>query len=177
MEPSSDGAAASPYGSKWTRWVRPVVLALLLVAFDEQGVVAFLAGCFLALVYLPRSLFSKKFAACRRERLSRLGIYAAAVIAVFGLRVVTCRVARERADRIVAAVDAYKAARGSYPDRLDQLVPEFIPEIPAKARLTPMDRGFSYLSGPSGHVLWYVETPPFGRPTYTFERGKWGTID
>lgn len=56
-------------------------------------------------------------------------------------------------------------------------MPRCLDAIPPKARNTLMDRGFSYHSTPAGHLLWYVETPPFGRPTYDFERGRWGYVD
>lgn len=172
----ADAVAVSPYGTRRTRWLRPAGLALLLVLVDELGVYAFLGGVFLILVYLPRSLRAAKYAACRRERLLRFAIYLAAVGIVLSLIPINRNIARERAERIIAAVESYKAANGAYPDRLDQLAPRFLAEIPTKARLTFTDSGFRYLAGDS-HTLMYVALPPFGRNTYNFETRSWGFID
>lgn len=177
--------AASPYGTRWTRWIRPAGLSLLLILLDELGVYAFLIGAILILVYLPRSLLARKYAACRKERLIRFAVYLAAVGVVLSLIPINRRVAEERAERIIAAVDNYKAANGKYPDRLDQLAPQFIAEIPAKARVTLTDSGFRYYAGSydagsavkESHTLMYVAMPPFGRRTYHFETKTWGFID
>lgn len=169
-------SAVSPYGTKWTRWIRPIALSLLLILLDELGVFAFLIGAFLILDYLPRSLLARKYAACRKDRLIRFAIYLAAVAVVFSLIPINKHIAKERAERIIAAVEDYKATNGKYPDRLDQLAPQFIAEIPAKARITFTDSGFRYLAGES-HTLMYVAVPPFGRVTYDFETKSWGFID
>jgi len=169
-------SAASPYGTRWTRWIRPIGLSLLLLILDALGVYAFLIGAFLILVYLPRSLLAKKFASCRKERLIRFAIYLAAVGLVLSLIPVNRQVAEERAERVIAAVENYKAANGKYPDCLDQLAPQFIAEIPAKARVALTDSGFRYFAG-SSHTLMYVAMPPFGRRTYNFETKSWGFMD
>lgn len=177
MDAETPTVPASPYGIKPTRWIRPVVLALLLVAFDEQGVIAFLLGVFLVLVYLPRSLWARKYAACRRERLQRLAIYLAAIAAVIGLRIVNTGIGKQRADAVVAAVERFHAREGKYPERLDQLVPDFLPEVPAKAKLTLMDSGFRYRASAQSHSLSYVIMPPFGRREYQFETRSWSDLD
>jgi hypothetical protein len=169
-------SAVSPYGVKWTRWIRPIVLSLLLIFLDELGAYTFIIGVFLILVYLPRSLLAKKYAACRKERLIRFAVYLAAVGVVFSLITINKHIAKDRAEQIISAVENYKAANGNYPDRLDQLVPQFMTEIPAKARITFTDSGFRYLVGES-HTLMYVAMPPFGRATYNFEAKSWGFID
>jgi hypothetical protein len=169
-------SAVSPYGAGWTRWIRPIVLSFLLILFDELGVFAFLIGAFLILVYLPRSLLAKKYAACRKERLIRLAVYLTAVGVVLSLIQINKSIAKERAERIIAAVENYKAANGKYPNRLNELAPKFIAEIPDKARVTFTDSGFRYLVG-ERHTLMYVSMPPFGRTTYNFETKSWGFID
>lgn len=171
------GTPASPYGERWTRWIKPAVIALLLVVFDEQGVFAFLGGVFLILIYLPRSILAAKYRSCRKDRLIRLAIYLGAVVVVFGLRAFNTDLARERAERIIAAAESYKAANGRYPERLEQLVPRFIPEIPAKAKLTLLDNGFSYHAATDNHTLMYVFMPPFGRRYYQFESKTWRDLD
>lgn len=173
---AADEAAVSPYGSRWTRWIRPVILSLALVLFDALGVFAAAIGIFLLCVYLPRSLLAGKFAACRRERLIRLALYLAAVAVVLSLIPINKRIAEERAGRIIAAVESFKAANGNYPDRLDQLVPQFIAEIPGHARIAVADIGFRYFAGEHPQLM-YVAMPPFGRKVYHFASKSWGFID
>jgi hypothetical protein len=36
---------------------------------------------------------------------------------------------------------------------------------------------FWYRTSPESTVLFYVELPPFGRPTYSFTRNEWGYLD
>ncbi|MCX7168106.1 MAG: hypothetical protein NTV11_17775 [Rhodocyclales bacterium] len=178
LTPAAPGdiSAVSPYGTRWTKWIRPAGLSLLLIFLDALGVYAFLIGAFLIMVYLPRSLLAEKYAACRKERLIRFVVYLAAVGTVLSLIPINRQIAEERAERIIAAVENYKAANGRYPDRLDQLVPQFIAVIPAKARATFTDSGFRYFAGES-HTLMYVAMPPFGRRTYNFETKSWGFMD
>lgn len=173
-----DQSAVAPYGTAWTRWIRPIGLTLLLVFLDALGVYAFLIGIFLVAVYLPRSLLAKKYAACRKERLIRFAVYLAAVTVVLGLIPINRRVAGDRAERIIAAVEDYKAANGKYPDRLDQIAPQFMAEIPTKARVAFTDTGFRYFAGSQeSHTLMYVAMPPFGRKIYNFETRSWGFVD
>lgn len=175
---AGDEPAVSPYGTRWTRWIKPTGLSLLLIFFDELGVFALLMAVFLVLAYLPRSLLAKKYAACRKERLIRFTVYLAAVGMVLSMIPINRQIAADRAERIIAAAENYRAAHGKYPDHLDQLAPQFIAEIPTKARVTFTDSGFRYFAENEGsHQLMYVVMPPFGRRTYNFETKSWGFID
>lgn len=176
---SEDETSASPYGTKWTRWIRPIGLSLLLVLIDAPGIFTLLVGTFLILVYLPRSFLARRYAPCRKERLIRFGIYLAAVGVALSLIPINRQIGEERANRIITAVEAYKAANGTYPERLDQLVPRFISEIPDKARISYLDIGFRYYANtdPEAHKLLYLATPSFGRRTYSFETKSWGYMD
>lgn len=179
VDPSAPAAGdpPSPYGTRPSRWIKPIVIAALLVALEEQGVIAFLFGVFLLFVYLPRTFAAKKYRVCRRDRLLRFAIYLAAVLMVFGLRLFGTNVARERAEQIIAGVQAYKSVNGKYPERLDQLVPKHLAEIPAKARPTLFDTGFRYIVREDRHDLMYVTMPPFGRRIFNFESGLWSDLD
>ena len=177
---SSESEVPSPASSTFkegpARWIQPIVLSLLLVVFEEQGVLTFLIGLFLLFVYLPRS-FGERYKNCRRERLIRCAIYLSAVAMAFGLRIYNTSLANERAATVIAAVEVYKTKTGAYPERLEQLLPGFIPAIPSKAKLTLMDGGFRYFSTSGRHTLSYVSFPPFGRRVYDFESGKWRDTD
>ena len=168
---------ATPYGTRPTRWLRPILLSLLLVALDEQGLVALLLAVFLILLYLPRSLVAAKYRGCRQERLIRWAIYLTAIFMVFALRYYNISLAKERADQIIVAVEAFVVHHGKYPERLTELVPQFIPEIPAKAKWTLLDSSFRYMNAQDSPSLMYVVMPPFGRRVYYFEARQWSDLD
>ena len=60
---------------------------------------------------------------------------------MFGLIHVDNDIARDRADRLVAALRAYRDARGVYPSALGDLVPELLPVVPP-AKHTLLNREF-----------------------------------
>ena len=87
-------------------------------------------------IVLPRA-FLPKFRATRRERLRNIGIYLLAVATVVGLNRLNNFIAARRADDVIAAVKAFHAQNGRYPESLDALVPEFLTAVPrAKYTLT-----------------------------------------
>lgn len=155
-----------------------LVLAALLVIVDafviNQGVASGLVGLSLLLVGVPRA-FLPKFAMVRSLRLRNLAVYGMAVVLVFALNAANNRLAKGRADMLVASVKAFHSKYQRYPRSLDQLVPEFIERIP-RAKYTLGFGGFTYYSGE--HIfLYYTSLPPFGRPTYSFNRNEWRYLD
>lgn len=129
-------------------------------------------------IFLPWSLW-----ALRRdkrlfvERMTRTGIYLMACIAVFVANNLQNRMADRRAIALGNACLAYRAKYHHYPQRLQELVPEFIPSVPvAKYALSGF---FSYSSRPTGGepMLCYEELPPFGRRFYHMETGDWEYLD
>ena len=88
--------------------------------------------------------------------------------------------ARLRAARtgIYIACRQYEVRHGRLPDRLDELVPNFIPSVPlAKYTLMPPFNMFIYMARPGQHSLMWTVFPPFGRPYYVFEDNRWGSLD
>jgi hypothetical protein len=166
-----------PYGTRPTRWLRPILLSLLLVVLDEQGLMAMLLMLFLLLFHLPITLFAAKYQKCRKERLIRWAIYLTSIFMVFALRYYNVSLAHKRADQIIVAVEAFELSNGKYPEKLTELVPQFIAEIPTKAKLTLLDSGFRYMVSPNSHSLMYVVMPPFGRRIYHFETRQWSDLD
>lgn len=61
-------------------------------------------------------------------------------------------------------------------DRLEDLVPEFLPKVPL-AKYTVSQNEFQYFSSEGSHHLSYMAIPPFGRRIYEFETGKWRFLD
>jgi hypothetical protein len=158
---------------------RALVLAALLVLVDafwfNQGIFSLLIGLGLIFIALPRA-FLPKFRATRRARLRNIGIYLIAVVIVLGVIRVNNRIAARRADDVVAAVKAFHAQNGRYPDSLDALVPAFLTAVP-RAKYTLQFDKFMYIKTESSALLYYVAIPPFGRPTFDFARDSWGYID
>lgn len=156
-----------------------LILAALLVGIDafvlNQGVISLFFGLGLVFIGLPRS-FLRKFAGIRAARLRNLSIYAAAVILVFVVNAANNRLARGRAESIVAAIKAFDSKYARYPESLNDLVPEFIERVP-KAKYTLMYGDFAYFKSDEGAHLYYVAIPPFGRPMYDFARNQWTYLD
>lgn len=82
--------------------------------------------------------------------------------------------ARNGARQIIAACEAYKRHTGNLPDRLDQLVPVFLPKVPV-ALYTVLYNDFWYFSEYA--LLTYVVFPPFGRRVYDFNTTQWNYLD
>jgi hypothetical protein len=158
---------------------RALIFAGLLVLVDgfwmNQGVFSVLIGVGLIFIALPRA-FLPKFRATRRARLRNIGIYLIAVVIVVGLNMVNNRIAARRADDVVAAVKAFHAQNGRYPDSLDALVPAFLTAVPRAKYTLQFDR-FRYVKTETSALLYYVSLPPFGRPTFDFGRDAWHFVD
>ena len=90
-------------------------------------------------------------------------------------------IATANAGHIVRACETYRDANGRYPDRLDQLVPQYLSSIPV-AKYCCWFGEFRYFRSPEPEarechsLCWYL-IPPFGTMIYDFEKGKWGYVD
>ena len=145
----------------------------------NQGAVAVFVILLTLLVFLPRALWALRTSrALYLERLTRAGIYLLAAAAVFVANVLQNRMADHRAIALGNACLAYHAKYQHYPQRLDELVPEFIPSVPL-AKYTLGGGSFFYSAGLSGRepMLYYEALPPFGRRFYHMETGGWGYLD
>jgi len=110
------------------------------------------------------------------SRAIRGGLYVLLGAAAVGAMALHARTGRINADRVIEACRSYERANGKLPDRLEDLVPDFLPSIP-RARYTGMFREFMYWSTGEGHTLLYVTVPPFGRRLYHFEERRWSSLD
>ncbi len=110
-------------------------------------------------------------------RAKKTAIYIAMAVCVVGTIALQNHMAERRTLRLADACTAYKAKHQKYPERLSQLVPEFMPSIPpAKYTLMVSWAGF-YYSGGSSPFIMYTAMPPFGRRLYYVEHKKWGYMD
>lgn len=176
---TTTGARAALASSR-SGWRGAFLLALAWVIADgfwlDQGVPSVLLLAFLTLVWLPFNLLALRHRGHRRQRLARYALYAAAALLAIGIKVANAQLAQARAEELIAAAQAWHAAQGAWPERLEQLVPGYLPAIP-RAKYVLSDFGFRYTATPAQHQLAYVAMPPFGRRIYTFESGQWSTLD
>lgn len=161
-----------------------IILAAGLFVLDafvlNQGVVALVIILFVLFVLMPRALWALR--SSRRlylERLTKTGIYLLACVAVFVANAMQNRMANRRAVEIGQACLAYHAKYRHYPQRLDELVPEFLPSVPLAKYSLGGSAVFFYAWRPDGGepMLFYEAMPPFGRRFYHMETGRWEFLD
>jgi len=75
-----------------------------------------------------------------------------------------------RAAQVIAAVRAYEARHQRLPDRLEAVVPDFLPSVP-RARYTLIGSEFWYMVGKEHTLAWF--TMGFRQRRYTFETNRW----
>jgi hypothetical protein len=157
-----------------------IVIGLLLIVIDafvlNQGAIALVVGLWLLLVGLPRTFLAKKYVTVRPQRLRNIAVYLTAVIMVFVLNAVNNRIAQARAESLITAVKAFHAKNQRYPRSLEELVPDFVEQVPV-AKYTFVESRFVYVTSDRSTILFYVASPPFGRPTYSFTRNEWQYLD
>jgi hypothetical protein len=110
---------------------------------------------------------------------------------VLGNAALQSRIAQANAERIIRVAEEYRAAVGTYPAKLADLTPRYLPSVPrAKYTLGPFGDFWYISTTPSDphraivarvasdrHVLMWVALPPFGRRVYVFEEARWGSLD
>lgn len=168
----------------WGEFRASLLIAAGLYFLDAiwlgQGGVAALALMSLVIFFIPATLLAwyRKNFFMRNLRAARTLLYLLMAVAIF----VTIRVdlanTRDKADTVIAALKAYHAKTGHYPDKLEQLVPEYLPAIP-KARFSLTMNEFRYFvsQGKDSHNLSYIAMPPFGFTYYNLENGQWAVKD
>jgi hypothetical protein len=158
---------------------RSVVAAAVLLAWDGALTGSYLMSTLVCPIWFLVSLLKNAI-----ERpgwglaLVRIGIPALTLGLVWANNAVQLGVAEANAQRVVAACEAYHAANGRFPEKLDELVPQFLNSVPlAKYCLGPPSR-FFYSSSASGPTMlaWQV-LPPYYRKIYNFETRSWSYLD
>lgn len=156
--------------------ITTLTLGMIDAFFFGQAVISVILCIAGVLFFLPRAIAARRDDARFKLRLSKAAITSAVGFAALGMIAYGNVIARERAESLVAAVEQFYAKHGRYPERLEQIVPEFISEIP-KAKYVVIAAKFGYSNSDSRHSLTYVQMPPFGRRIYTFEDRKWTSLD
>jgi hypothetical protein len=157
------------------------VLFLGDLGFSGQGLFSmFVAGVGLTLLTLGALWAAARGAPPRtwaRSRALRASLYLVLGIATVAATRFHAATAQNHAAQIIEACRAYQTRHGMLPDRLQQLVPEFLPAVP-RAKYTLSFGEFTYwTSGQKSHTLMYVALPPFGRRLYHFEEARWTGLD
>jgi hypothetical protein len=160
----------------------PVALAVLFLVdlgYAGQGffslLVAFSGLGLLTLAALWAAV--RGAAPLARSRVVRAGMYLLLGIATAATTRFHAATAQNHAAQVIEACRAYNARHGMLPDRLEELVPEFLPAVP-RAKYTLAWGEFTYsTSAEKSHTLMYVALPPFGRRLYHFEEARWSQLD
>ncbi|MEE8300301.1 MAG: hypothetical protein V3R28_03240 [Desulfatiglandales bacterium] len=159
---------------------KSLITAAVLYIFDafiiNQGAIALITILVVVILFLPRAIFSIKDKPLFKNRLLKATIYFIMAVAIFGSNFINNKIAKYRAERLIEACYKYHNKYQQYPNKLEDLVPDFIPRVPS-AKFTLSFNKFRYISSDKHHMLTYVHRPPFGRPFYDFEKGKWGYLD
>jgi hypothetical protein len=138
----------------------------LLVAV--VGLTILMVGCMWSLIRGQRALAG--------SRAARAALYLLVGAAAFGTVRFHAHTARVNAARVIEACRSYERTHGKLPERLQDLVPAFLPAVP-RAKYTLMFGEFTYLSSATGHTLVYVALAPSGRRLYHFEEDRWSQLD
>jgi hypothetical protein len=161
---------------------KAVKIAIWLFVIDafflNQGILSgmFLAVLVIAFVPVTLWLILRKRRSELRLQISQFGIYAVMCLAVLSWVSLNNAMARRRAMMLGDACRQFHTKYNRYPDRLEELEPEFIPSIPV-AKYAFMNANFFYLKSTEDPEVGFVELPPFGRRLYHVKSGNWGYID
>jgi hypothetical protein len=151
-------------------------LAMTDAFFFSQGVFA-IALCLAGLLYyVPRAIGARPDPALFRLRVIKAAVVTFSGAAAIAVIVTFNNIAENRAAEVIAAAENFKLRFGRYPEKLDELVPIFLPEVPMAKPAGAM-RAFDYRILEGEHTLMYTVVPPFGRKIYTFERQRWSALD
>ena len=155
---------------------RPTLLAILDGLVLHQGAISI----FTLILFCPIQLLcalpligSKEKRSARLSRVLRYGV--AAMLVLLYLQFDRAR-ARFKAEEVIKACQQYKEEQGKYPEKLEVLVPKYIPQIP-HANFSLMYNEFQYWIHNGQASLIYPVMPPFGRATYNFESKTWNGVD
>jgi len=153
-------------------------LFLFDLGYSGQGLISMLVAVSGFAFLTMRALWSWfRGTGVARSRALRAGMYLFLGAATFATMRFHTTTAETHAARVIEACRAFESRRGNLPDRLEELVPEFLPAVP-RAKYTLAWGAFTYsTSGRTHHTLMYVTLPPFGRRIYNFEAARWSQLD
>lgn len=87
------------------------------------------------------------------------------------------RGAETNAQRVVAACEAYHAANGRFPKKLDELVPQYMSSVPVAKHCLAWGNFVYSNSGSGSPMLFWFVVPPHYRRIYDFDTRRWSHLD
>jgi hypothetical protein len=158
-------------------WLAAAILVLLDGLWLGQGGLSALVLLWQIVVGVPRFLLSRD-PGLKAFRLRRMMIYIFTATATVAFVFLDIHIAARRAQTVVQALQTYHAQHGRYPERLKDLVPETLPELP-RARLALSANSYYFRTDKEGRLprFGYTVVAPFGRMMYDFETLLWNALD
>ncbi len=157
------------------------VIACCLLLFDAffMGVPIF--GSIILIFLVLASGISAIIFLFRNKRISKLYaikalIYFISFISIIGIFKFNTYIGERNANILVNAINSYHADTGIYPENLDQLVPNYLENIPNCAYRMG-DNKYRYHIDQDRTDLMYTKVPPFGRRIYYFKTAEWVYVD
>jgi NADH:ubiquinone oxidoreductase subunit 6 (subunit J) len=136
------------------------------------------AGIVLALWLAPRMVFAWRKPALRRHRALVALVTLAMIVFDCSIYWIYETVAQKRVTEVAEALIRYRAIKGLYPEQLQQLVPDYLPAVPAaKPGLIVLNRIWYLHQSPGPTGLMYVSFPPYGRKLFNVQTREWSEID
>jgi hypothetical protein len=155
------------------------VLFVLDLGYAGQGLFSMLVSVAGVCVLTAGAIASRVRGAgpLARSRAMRACLYLMLGVDTLGITRFHRATSEANAARIIDACRAFDARYGTLPNRLQDLVPEFLPDVP-RAKYTLAYNAFEYSTfDEHRHTLMYVAFPPFGRRIYHFEGRRWSQLD
>ena len=151
---------------------------LVLATFTLDPTLAIFLGGIAVLFHLARALLAMRPGARSGldAGLRRLAVYCAVFAVSSVVYGANAGMVRDSGSAIVAALERHRAANGRYPERLSDLVPAQLPEVPSAAPLLVVDRWFRYRRSARGFELSYVSGFLVDR-VYDSRTGAWSVRD
>jgi hypothetical protein len=149
-----------------------IFIAVLLIAWDGILWGTYMASILICPMWFLISVGRNLKARSRIFALFRIAIPILTLVMVLGNGIGQWQIAETRAEQIIKACDQYRAVKGMYPSKLDDLVPEFLGSVP-RAKYCVVSGEFYYSNDGSAPRLWWYKITPFGKEVYGFDKRGW----
>ncbi len=158
-------------------YIGAFILFFIDALYLNQGSIAVVALIFVIIYFFPNAVIHLVKKKSAKRLFNKCIIYTLMAFAVFGSNYGNNRLAYNRATELVTVIEQYKIDNGVYPDRLDALIPQYLESVPRAKFTLGSTNEFKYLNNDNKPIFFYVDFPPFGRPTYNFTTKEWDYMD
>ena len=147
-----------------------LAIDVLLLGAPALGMATLIA---LILWILPSILFAWRKPDLRRHRALVALVTAGAVAADMAAYAAYEAIAEKRVTEVADALAQYKSRHGTYPKTLQNLVPDYLPAIPAAKSGLVVLNDIWYRHNESGPTVAYTSFPPLGSRVLNVETRAW----